>query len=123
MLRTRLFLNLAPFVVVLLAVGVYAIVLFSRITENVDVTVTGNYRSVLAVQEMKLAFTRMEEGVLQAMEENKGLGAAIFEKNRQVFDESLDQQLQNGKTPKETELNRRLRGDYDKLREGGRRTS
>jgi two-component system, NtrC family, sensor histidine kinase KinB len=119
MLRTRLFLYLAPFVVVLLAVGVYAIALFSRVTENVVVTVSENYRSVLAVQDMELALTRMEEGVLLAMEDNKGLGAAIFEKNRQVFDKSLGRQLQNGKTPNETELNRQLRDDYTKFARGG----
>ena len=50
----------------LLAIGVYAIVLFSQHREHVDVTVTENYRSVLAVQQMKLALTRMEEGVLTA---------------------------------------------------------
>src|SRR3954452_551309 len=69
MLRTRLFLNLAPFLVILLAVGGYAIVLFSRITANVDVTVTGNYRSVRTVQQMKLSLSRMQSGVLMVLED------------------------------------------------------
>ncbi len=34
MLRTRLFLNLLPFGVILLAVGVYAIVLFTRLAQG-----------------------------------------------------------------------------------------
>ena len=55
MLRTRLFLNLLPFVVILLATGVYAIVLFSRLSASVDTTVSEHYRSVLAAQEMNHA--------------------------------------------------------------------
>ena len=48
MLRTRLFLNLLPFVVILLAVVLYAIVLFSRLANSVDTTVTEDYRSIIA---------------------------------------------------------------------------
>ena len=36
MLRTRLFLYLTPFVVILLGIGVYAIVLFARLASSVD---------------------------------------------------------------------------------------
>jgi hypothetical protein len=74
MLRTRLIFNLLPFVVLLMAIGIYGIMLFSRITENVDVSVTGNYRSVRAIQQMKLALARMQGGVLMALEDGKGLG-------------------------------------------------
>jgi NtrC-family two-component system sensor histidine kinase KinB len=119
MLRTRLFLNLAPFLIILLAVGVYAIVLFSRITANVDVTVTGNYRSVRAVQQMKLSLSRMQGGVLLAMEDNKNLGAAVFEINRKLFEESLDLQLHNAKLPKEDDLNQRLENNYQAFKEAG----
>ena len=51
MLRTRLFLNLLPIVVVLLATGLYAIVLFGRLASDVDATVGSHYRSVLAAQQ------------------------------------------------------------------------
>ena len=80
MLRTRLFLNLTPFVILLLGIGIYAIVLFSRITTNVDVTVTGNYRSVQAVQKMKLV-PAADGGrrAAEAMDDNnKGLGTRGF---------------------------------------------
>lgn len=63
MLRTRLFLNLAPFVVLLLAVGVYAIVLFARLGSRLDATVAGNYRSLLAAQAMRLEVAGMEREV------------------------------------------------------------
>jgi hypothetical protein len=39
MLRTRLFLNLLPFVMVVLGVGAYAVLLFSRLASEVDLSV------------------------------------------------------------------------------------
>ena len=76
MLRTRLFLNLAPFLLILLAVGIYAIFLFPRITADVYGAVVANYRSVLGANQMKLSLTRMEQGVLWAMEDNWALGTS-----------------------------------------------
>ncbi len=112
MLRTRLFLNLAPFLLILLAVGFYAATLFPGITTDAYLTVAADYRSVRAAQQMELALTRMEEGVLLAMEDNKDLGAAIFEQNRIAFEDNLRAQLENGKTDKEKDLNVRLRNNY-----------
>jgi len=120
MLRTRLFLNLTPFVILLLGIGIYAIVLFSRITTNLDVTVTGNYLSVQAVQQMKSSLIRMEEGVLLAMDDNnKDLGRAVFEENRKHFEEQLDRELRSTKLPGETDLNRQLSADYLAFKNAG----
>ena len=60
MLRTRLFLSLLPFVAILLATGLYAIVLFSHLATAVDTTVAENYRSVVGAQEMNLALSEMD---------------------------------------------------------------
>jgi NtrC-family two-component system sensor histidine kinase KinB len=119
MLRTRLFLNLVPFVVILLAIGIYAIALFSRITTNVDVTVTGNYRSVTAAQQMKLALSRMQGGVLLALEDNKGLGNALFARNKKIFEDNLNLQIQSAKLANEEDLNRRLSNNYEAFRKAG----
>ncbi|MDB6065499.1 MAG: integral rane sensor signal transduction histidine kinase [Pedosphaera sp.] len=134
MLRTRLFVSLVPFVVILLAIGIYAIVLFSRITANVDLTVTGNYRSVMAAEQMRLALSRMEEGVLiglggakglgpavfeESAAGNKALGTAVFEQNRRIFETNLDLQLHNSKSPQESDLNLRLSNNYHAFREAG----
>jgi signal transduction histidine kinase len=112
MLRTRLFLNLMPFLLILLAVGFYAATLFPGISTDAYLTVAADYRSVRSAQQMELALTRMEEGVLLAMEDNKDLGAAIFEQNRIVFEDNLRQQLDNPKSAKEKDLNVRLRNTY-----------
>ena len=63
MLRTRLFLYLTPFVVILLAVGVYAIVLFARLANSVDASVTNNYQSFTAASAMSLALAGMDREV------------------------------------------------------------
>lgn len=112
MLRTRLFLNLTPFLLILLAVGFYAATLFPGISTDAYSTVAADYRSVRSAQQMELALTRMEEGVLLAMEDNKDLGAAVCDTNRIVFEENLRQQLENGKSPREKDLNLRLRNNY-----------
>ena len=112
MLRTRLFLNLTPFLVILLAVGFYAATLFPGITTDAYSTVAADYRSVRAAQLMELALTRMEDGVLLAMEGDKDLGAAVFEQNRIVFEDNLHLQLDNSKSEKEKDLNTRLRNNY-----------
>ncbi len=102
MLRTRLLLSFVPFVVILLAIGVYAIALFSRIAGTVDVKVPENYQRVLAAQSMKLYLLRMEEGVLIAVGGNRGVGetevewnstgnsafgSAVFKQNQGSFEE------------------------------------
>ena len=120
MLRTRLVLNLTPFVILLLGIGVYAIVLFSHITTNINVTVTENYHSVRAAQQMELSLRRMEEGVLLAMDDNnKGLGAAVFEENRKSFEDALQRQLSAAKAAGETNLNQQLAANYAAFKQSG----
>jgi signal transduction histidine kinase len=61
MLRTRLFLNLLPFVVILLATGVYAIVLFSRLAASADTAVLEHYRSVAPAQRTKALLATQQD--------------------------------------------------------------
>jgi len=131
MLRTRLFLSFVPFIVILLAIGIYAIVLFSHIAHIVDVNVPVNYQRVLAVQEMKLSLMRMEEGVLIALGGNHGtgetefewssggdkaLGAAVFKQNQARFEESLQRQLAEINTSSDGNLIRKLSDKYQAFR-------
>jgi hypothetical protein len=90
MLRTRLFLNLVPFIIILMAVGLYAIALFSRLGKSVDQTVMGSYQSVMAVQTMERALARMDEGILQAVKGEKNSGRAFFEASR-IFEQNLSE--------------------------------
>src|SRR5215471_9595385 len=93
MLRTRLFLNLLPFMVMLLAIGVYAIVLFSRLANSVDTTVARNYRNVLAAQAMSVALTGMEQEAWAAAGKQAAASKA-FARFQQRFESNLAVQLE-----------------------------
>jgi two-component system, NtrC family, sensor histidine kinase KinB len=71
MLRKRLFLNLIPFVVLLVAVGVYAIFLFSHLANRLDVSAMENYRSAVAAQSIGDSVWFMEIALVQAMSAQK----------------------------------------------------
>jgi two-component system, NtrC family, sensor histidine kinase KinB len=116
MLRTRLFLNLLPFVVILLATGVYAIVLFSRLAASVDTTVTEHYRSVVAAQQMTLALADIDREVWAASGTGNA-GHAIFVEHKKRFEDNLAVQLKNVSLPGEKELNQQLEATYMAFRE------
>jgi signal transduction histidine kinase len=112
MLRTRLFLNLLPFVVILLAIGVYAIVLFSRLANSVDATVTDNYRSILAAQSMSLALAEMErERRLDTGRPTSDNQA--FAQHQARFEENLPLLLKREDLPREKDLKQQLVTNYN----------
>src|SRR6266487_380393 len=104
MLRTRLFLNLIPFVVILLAVGAYAILLFSRLSKNVEVTVMENYRSAIAARDLNGALGRIELGLHFAIEGDKISATALFDENARFAQTSLALLVTNQHLFKETGL-------------------
>ena len=112
MLRTRLFLNLLPFVAILLATGVYAMVLFSRLAANVNITVTDNYRSVLAAQAMSLALAGMEREVPWVFERERTSRSTAFAAHQKRFEENLALHLQNVILPRDKEFSQQLATNY-----------
>ena len=112
MLRTRLFLNLLPFVVILLAVSLYAIVLFSRLAKNVETTVTDNYRSIMAAEEMSLALAGMDREVPWISAGERAPDNKAFAEHRKQFEENLALQLKSITLPGEGELRRQLATNY-----------
>jgi NtrC-family two-component system sensor histidine kinase KinB len=115
MLRTRLFLNLLPFVVILLGTGAYAIVLFSRLSANIDATVAGQYQSVVAAQQMLMALSGMDREAWAATGGGAGRSDG-FAEDQKRFEENLAVQLKNVSLAGEKELNRQLAGDYEAFR-------
>ncbi len=119
MLRTRLFLNLIPFVVILLAVGAYAIILFSRLTKNVEVTVMENYRSAIAARDLNGALGRIELGLHFAIEGDKISATALFDENGRFAQTSLALLVTNQHLFKETGLIEQLQTNYAELHKAG----
>jgi signal transduction histidine kinase len=115
MLRTRLFLNLLPFVVMLLATGLYAIVLFSRLADSVDTTVSEHYRSVVAAQEMSLALAGIDREVWSAAGPGAAESTNALSEHLNRFSKNLAVQLKNHSLGGEGELNQRLGVKYQAL--------
>lgn len=95
MLRTRIFLNLIPFLVILIAVGAYALFLFSQLANTVDQTITVNYHSDAAAVEMMLAVERMDLALDRSRKEEKSSAQLMFDTNRRLFEEKLESQITN----------------------------
>ena len=117
MLRTRLFFNLLPFVVILLATGVYAIVLFSRLAASVDTTVSEHYRSVLAAQEMNHALAGIGREAWSATGVGTAESTKALAEHQKRFEENLALQLKSNSLPGERDLNERLAARYQALRQ------
>ena len=66
-LRTKILIGLLPTLAILVALGLWAIVMFYRLGGNIDVILRENYRSVLAAEGMKEAIERMDSGLLFAV--------------------------------------------------------
>ena len=124
MLRTRLFLYLTPFVVILLAVGAYAIVLFARLANIVDASVTNNYQSFTASSAMSLALSGMDREVSWVVQGSRPgdknnleypkrfIDKNAFSQNQKHFDENLDLLLKASTLPGEMALTRQVATNY-----------
>ena len=66
-LRSRLLVGIAPLLAIMVGLGLWAVVMFSRLGGNIDVILRENYRSVLAAQNMKEALERMDSALLFAI--------------------------------------------------------
>lgn len=108
MLRARLFLNLVPFLVILLAIGVYAVVLFSRLTNHVDATIMRHHESLIALQKMGDALTRMDKQILLALARRTNSAAQAFANQNGVFSENLRSWAQSSILPNAEALVQRL---------------
>jgi len=94
MLRTRIFLNLIPFVLILIAGVAFALFLFSRLGRSVNQTLAENFERDAALVEMMLAVERMETALKRAQHE-KDTAQLMFDTNRRLFEQKLQSQLTN----------------------------
>ena len=95
MLRTRILLNFVPFTLILIAVGVYSLFLFSRLTNTVGATITENYQCDAAAVEMFLAADRMDTALDRSRKEDKSSAQLMFDTNARLFEQKLQTQFTN----------------------------
>jgi signal transduction histidine kinase len=125
MLRTRLFLYLTPFVVILLAVGAYVIVLFARLANIVDASVTNNHQSFTAASAMSLALSGMDREVSWVVQGSRPgdkknpaeypkrfVDKNAFSQNQKRFDENLALLLKTSTLSGEMALTQQVATNY-----------
>src|ERR1700677_4172012 len=103
-LNRRLLLGIAPVLLILLAVGIYAIFLFSKLGGAIDVILRENYLSVVASQNMKEAAERMDAGLLLALGGEEQKGKELFQGYVPVFEKNSDIESHNITLPGEGDL-------------------
>jgi len=124
MLRTRLFLYLTPFVVILLGGGVYSIMLFARLARTVDASVTSSYQCFTAASAMSLALAGMDREVswvvaTRAGEKNnlmvypkRNIDKNAFGQNRKKFEDNLELLLKASTLPGQLPLSQQVATNY-----------
>ncbi len=103
-LRSRLLVGIAPLLAIMVGLGLWAIVMFSRLGGNIDVILRENYRSVLAAQNMKEALERMDSALLFAIGGQEERSREQFDEFRPTFETNLRIEQGNITLPGEQRL-------------------
>ena len=100
MLRTRLSLGLLPLLLLLIAMGGYAVYTCQALSRSLEGTVVANYQAMLAAESMKQAAAAMNGALYQAQTGDPS-AAAQFEEQRSRFARNLhDQSMAAAGTPR-----------------------
>lgn len=103
-MKRRIFLGLTPLFLLLIAMGGYAVSLFSRLGNSIDVILRENFVSVLAGQQMKETAERMDSALLLPLLGEEERGREMYAQNARSFGEALAREKQNITLPGEQEL-------------------
>ena len=103
-MKKRIFIGLAPLFVLLVVTGVYAVVLFAKLGNSVDVILRENFRSVVAGQQMKESAERMDSALFFSLVGEEERGRKMYEQNEPAFRESLSTELRNITLPGDGDL-------------------
>ncbi|MFO0953071.1 MAG: ATP-binding protein [Isosphaeraceae bacterium] len=109
-LRTKLLLGITPLLAIMVGLGLWAVVMFSRLGGRIDVILRENYRSVLAAEGMKEALERIDSALLFVLSGEEARGRAQFAEFRPVFDRHFKAEQNNITLPGEGDLVARLDG-------------
>jgi len=116
MLRTRIFLYFIPFLLILVAVGAYALILFSQLANTIGATITENYQSDAAAVEMVLAIERMDAAMDRSRKEEKGSAQLMFDTNARIFEQKLQIQFTNSAVAEQMPLLFQLQTNFTALK-------
>ena len=103
-MKQRIFLGLTPLFLLLVATGAYAVALFAKLGNRVDVILRENFRSVLAGQQMKETAERLDSALFFSLAGEEERGRKMYVQNLPAFRESLHTELGNITLPGEASL-------------------
>ena len=108
-MRKRILIGLLPLLVLLIAIGCYAIALFFRLGGAIDTILRENYASVVASQNMKESAERMDSALFFTLAGQWDLSRKMYDENLPVFERNLDAELHNITIPGERDLAYKVR--------------
>jgi methyl-accepting chemotaxis protein len=103
-LRTKLLIGLTPLLAIMVGLGLWAIVMFSRLGNKIDVILKENYASVLAAEGMKEALERIDSSLLFAIGGEEQQARDQFAEYRPMFERNLKIEPGNVTLPGEQEM-------------------
>ena len=89
MLRTRLYLGLLPFLLLLIATGGYAVYVSRQLAFSLQQDLVQNYRDILACQQMRISARLMTSALSYARKGDPLAAHKEFESNRTAFNREL----------------------------------
>jgi signal transduction histidine kinase len=110
----KLTMGFLPVLAILIALGLWAIVMFRGLGSSIDVILRENYRSVQATERMKEALERMDSGFMFALSGRDERARTQFEKSKTEFGKHLAFEQSNITVPGEQELVDELTAEYGK---------
>ena len=93
-MRKQILLGLLPLFVLLLAIGICAVVLFTKLGGAIDVILKENYESILACQQMKESAERMDSALFFTLAGGDELSRKMYDENLPIFEKNLA--IENG---------------------------
>jgi two-component system, NtrC family, sensor histidine kinase KinB len=115
-MKRRIFFGIAPILLLVAAVGVYAIILFRSLGGKIDLLLKENYRSVVAGQQMKESLERMDSAAFFTLVGEDARGRQLYQQNEPIFAENLRIEEHNVTLPGEQALADSLHSLFAKYR-------
>ena len=114
-MRKRILIGLLPLLLLLVAIGCYAVSLFTQLGGAIDVILRENYRSIVAMQNIKESAERIDSALFFTLAGEWERSRKMYDENLPIFEDNLKAELGNITIPGEGELAekiKRLHGRY-----------
>src|SRR6516165_679550 len=120
-MKKRIIIGLLPLITLLVVVGCYALGLFAYSGGAIDVILRENYRSIVAMQNIKESAERLDSALFFTLAGEWDRSRKMYEENMPAFEKNLVAELGNVTVPGEGELSGELQRLHERyIREANR---